>query len=1036
MKSAPKYASAALILGALFPQVAHTTDIVVSTPIFSTVDLSGNSLSVTSTGSITASIGAQLQNSTGDFILNNGEINGSVSAGVAPASDGTVNFRNSTLSGSITNYGLITNAVPSGSGYAINLDYSSVISGSLINYGTISATGGATPQAIRLGTQGINKILGGIINYGSITSSGPGPITAGIRLNGDTIINGGITNSGLISSSSKGIATGGTIDFIKNTGNISGNSDGIYLSNGAIGTITNSGNILGGSGYSINNSANRTIGTINNGQGLNGSGGSSFTYAGRLPNNYNIITNGSRYGQLQAFSAVAPAATTMTFGISSASSLQALTYGSVLSGVADTLINPTSLTGSFGSYTWSLLQTATGSGIWNLFVFSYDISSGGTFLASNIGTNFNPIFAGGTLEMNQQNAIYSQNFSVNSSSTNTIDQYGNTSTFTGVFSNAAGQTGNIVVTNSGNGGKVIFAGANTYTGSTTILNGATVAINGSMLSNMIVNAGGTLQGSGSFGGGVISGILAPGNSIGAITSNGNLTFASGSTYAVEVDAAGNSDKTVVNGTANIQGGTVAVSGSLPATPLALSKTKYTILTATNGVSGRFAGVSGLPTFSFLTGGLTYGANDVTLGYNFATPFSTVAKNINQRNVGNALTLAALGSVNALGAPILNALFLGNYQNAQAVMDTVSGSGLAGVQSTAMQVGEMASSAVSDQIAFWRSGETYDATGVTSQEGNNSRSYLAYAPVETSVKGKGPINIKGLSEMAAYVTPRTYRAWGSMFGGGANYLSDAGRGSAASNLGYYGGLVGVDYQVQPNLLLGAALGGSSANFNVGSLSTNGALTGFHAGLYGSYAMGASYVALNETFSAYNNQTTRKAGGYALMPYEQLSATFGSTEFRTRLEGGHTLLMGGLKATPFVAGEIAAYQSNFFAEKSTIVASTFALKNNGQSVNSLPTFIGLRLSNGYTLANGWRVAPIGSVAYVHEFFPQRQFTNILMSMPGTDFNVSGPRSTYNLVQTKLGAQLNLTNQLALFSDFQGEFSSMSQSYGGKAGMKYWW
>ena len=79
---------------------------------------------------------------------------------------------------------------------------------------------------------------------------------------------------------------------------------------------------------------------------------------------------------------------------------------------------------------------------------------------------------------------------------------------------------------------------------------------------------------------------------------------------------------------------------------------------------------------------------------------------------------------------------------------------------------------------------------------------------------------------------------------------------------------------------------------------------------------------------------------------------------------------------------------------------------------------------------------SVAYVHEFFPQRQFNNILMSMPGADFNVAGPRSTYNLVQTKVGAQLNLNEKLALYTDFQGEFSPVSQSYGGKGGVKYVW
>ena len=171
-------------------------------------------------------------------------------------------------------------------------------------------------------------------------------------------------------------------------------------------------------------------------------------------------------------------------------------------------------------------------------------------------------------------------------------------------------------------------------------------------------------------------------------------------------------------------------------------------------------------------------------------------------------------------------------------------------------------------------------------------------------------------------------------------------------------------------------------------------------------------------------------------EQLSAQFGSTEFRTRAEVGHGVLMGGLKATPFIAAEIAAYQSNAFSEQSSIYASSFALKNNDKGVNSLPTFAGLRLSNAVTLANGWRLAPVGSFAYVHEFFPQRQFNNMLISMPGSDFNVAGPSSTYNLVQTKIGAQLNLNEKFALFTDFQGEFSPVSQSYTGKTGVKYGW
>ncbi len=587
-------------------------------------------------------------------------------------------------------------------------------------------------------------------------------------------------------------------------------------------------------------------------------------------------------------------------------------------------------------------------------------------------------------------------------------------------------------------GRLILTATNTYTGPTTV-NGGGLIVDGSIVSNVTVNNGGLLGGHGSFGGGIINagGVISPGNSPGTITSNGNLTLQNGSIYLAEVDGQ-RADKIAVNGAVTVNNASLVLNTSNPAY---LAGRQFNLLTATNGLTGTFGSFTPAQSFSFLNPYLSYNANGLSVGYAL-TPFSVVGRTINQRNVGNALTLGAYGPISGPSANILNTLFYGSYQSAQSVMDTVGGAGLAGVQTTAMEVGQMVSSTVSDQIAFWRSGETNDITGVTLHEDSGqdrARSFMAYAPTDAGVTTKNPITIKGpVAGLSSHLPPaRTFRAWGSMFGGGANFLSDAGRGTPSATAGYYGGLLGVDYQLTPNALVGISLGGSSAGFSVGSLSTTGSLTGFHAGLYGSYTMGASYLALNETFSAYSNKTNRSAGGYSFLPYESLTANFGSTDFRTRLEGGHSLLIGGLKATPFIAAEIAAYNANGFSERSSLFyQSSLALKNNGQAINSLPTFVGLRLSNAYTLENGWRLAPIGSLAYVHEFFPQRQFTNILMSMPGQDFNVAGPRSTYNLVQTKLGAQLFLNKAFALYSDFQGEFSSMSQSYGGTAGMKYYW
>jgi autotransporter-associated beta strand protein len=85
-------------------------------------------------------------------------------------------------------------------------------------------------------------------------------------------------------------------------------------------------------------------------------------------------------------------------------------------------------------------------------------------------------------------------------------------------------------------GTLKLTAANTYDGGTTI-NAGRLAINGSILGPVMVNSGGTLQGSGTVGGNVIgAGRVAPGNSPGILTINGDYTQSSGSSLEIEVGA--------------------------------------------------------------------------------------------------------------------------------------------------------------------------------------------------------------------------------------------------------------------------------------------------------------------------------------------------------------------------------------------------------------------------------------------------------------------------------------------------------------------
>ena len=219
---------------------------------------------------------------------------------------------------------------------------------------------------------------------------------------------------------------------------------------------------------------------------------------------------------------------------------------------------PSGTTGVIGTFGGNIiLPTAT------------NIVSPLSFLGSTVGGGTNPIFQGGTLQLDQAGATYAMGFTLDNSLTNTIDQTGLTATFSGVFSDAdPAKPGNIVIANSSTGGRIVFSGVNTYTGTTTINTGATLALSGtgSIAPSAGVVANGGLDISATTAGAAIttlSGASTGGVILGAQTLT--LTAASG-TFAGTISGTGSlvlsSGTEILTGANTYTGGTTITSGSL------------------------------------------------------------------------------------------------------------------------------------------------------------------------------------------------------------------------------------------------------------------------------------------------------------------------------------------------------------------------------------------------------------------------------------------------------------------------------------------
>jgi fibronectin-binding autotransporter adhesin len=101
------------------------------------------------------------------------------------------------------------------------------------------------------------------------------------------------------------------------------------------------------------------------------------------------------------------------------------------------------------------------------------VSVGSPFAAAGLGTTLNPVFDGGTLQLDGSGPVFAQDFAVNATN-GTIDAAGLDSTLSGVLSGPGGLT----FTNSAAGGSILLTNTNSYQGSTTIDSGTTLMLSG------------------------------------------------------------------------------------------------------------------------------------------------------------------------------------------------------------------------------------------------------------------------------------------------------------------------------------------------------------------------------------------------------------------------------------------------------------------------------------------------------------------------------------------------------------------------------
>ncbi|MFY3136620.1 autotransporter domain-containing protein [Achromobacter xylosoxidans] len=565
------------------------------------------------------------------------------------------------------------------------------------------------------------------------------------------------------------------------------------------------------------------------------------------------------------------------------------------------------------------------------------------------------------------------------------------------------------------GGILILAGKNTYMGETRVNGGELVIdVNGSITSPTVVNAmslftvrgrsaditinggaasvdgvsgkvtvnnGGILGGNGTLQALAVNrgGTVSPGHSAGTLRVAGDVGFAPGSRYDVEVKADGSDfDRIIAAGKATLTGGTLGVRFENAANLLDLGQVlslegrTFEVLTAADGLTGRFDAVE--PNYLFLAATPTYGAQSLTLrlGRN-TTAFASVAGTPNERRVAGALdTLAA-------GMPVYQSVLgLATAEQARGAFRQLAGEIYPATQAALMRDSRMLRDAVSAQQQRARTAE-------------------------------GP------------------RVWAQPL---SSWSRTGNRGEVDGYRSHTTGFVaGGDAKLTPTLRAGLVAGYSRKEVRVPGMSASSDVDSYHLGAYASWRPGAWGLLLGTAHSWHDGKIKRSVayGGVS----DTLKGGFGGDTQQFFAETSYRHFLGERSLLEPYAGLAYVSQQTHRKRES---GGGAALEDRGSKTHAAMSSMGLRGQTGMDMGKAGQLKLSAGLGWQYVLTGTTQQARLGFTAGGASYQVATAPLERSSALVDLGAELVVNERFSAGLSYGGSLAGRGSEHSARGNLTW--